>query len=418
MAHALALLTLALATAAAASRAEPSPPPPPPPPPPAERGYFVVNVSAPQQVILGLGFEIQSDSIGSGNNGLPNATTSVPWDLVPAERERFYSDMLGGFRLCRLALGLYFRGLTPDNASIVERWPGQAAALAEMAARSGIEGFAVEYWSPAPAWKSNGAYIDGSLRGTDKAFLAAFGASVAADARYLAARGIKPSWWGLQNEPYVGPSGCIYSCCGINGADYHGVFAAAAGAVRADFPNAVIHVSSGYGQHYSPTILEDPAALALVDAWTFHRVGYNSNDQIDDRAYFLANASGKPVLNNEFEYLDDKTSANRTLNTAQSIMNWFSFENAPAWFWLHALKPLTNTEAAGYGLGFWNPIDDPVSPSPVLPGHWEYNAENFNALAGFLKYLPWDSVRLDVIEDAVRYDQRVLAYLFDPARAR
>jgi hypothetical protein len=94
------------------------------------------------------------------------------------------------------------------------------------------------------------------------------------------------------------------------------------------------------------------------------------------------------------------------------------FENAPSWFWLHALKPLTNSEAAGYGLGFWNPIDEPVSPSPVLPGHWEYNLDNFNAVAGFLKYLPWDSVRLDVAEDVVRYDQRILAYLFDPARAR
>jgi MFS family permease len=91
---------------------------------------FTLNASATAQVILGLGFEIQSASIGSGNHGLPNATTSVPWDLVPAERSRFYSDMLQGFRLCRLALGLYFRGLTPDRAHMVERWPGQAAALA------------------------------------------------------------------------------------------------------------------------------------------------------------------------------------------------------------------------------------------------------------------------------------------------
>jgi len=270
-------------------------------PPPPARGLFIVNASAPQQVILGLGYEIQSDSIGSGNHGLPDATTSVPWDLVPSERARFNRELLGGFRLCRLALGLYFRGLTPDNASIVERWPGQAAALADMATGAGIEGFAVEYWSPAPAWKSNGAYIDGSLKGTDAAFLAAFGAAVAADARYLAARGITPSWWGLQNEPFVGPANCIYSCCGINASTYHLAFAAAATAVRASFPDTLIHASSGYGQHWSPQLLADPAALALVDAWTFHRVGADSNDQIEKAAYFLANASGRPVLNNEFE---------------------------------------------------------------------------------------------------------------------
>ena len=355
---------------------------------PPKPGYFVVNASNPQQVILGLGFEIQSDSIGSGNNGLPNSTTSVPWDLVASERERFYTDMLAGFRLCRLALGLYFRGLTADNKSIVERWPGQAAALADMAERVGLEGFALEYWSPAPYWKSNGAFIDGSLRSTDAAFLEAFGASVAGDAKYLAARGIKPAWWGLQNEPFVGPTGCIYSCCGISHADYHPAFAATAGAVRAAFPDTLIHASSGFGQDWSPAILSDPSALALVDAWTWHRVGADSNEQISLREYFLANATGRPVLNNEFEYLDSKTSPNRTLNTAQSIMNWFVFENAPSWFWLHALKPLTNSEAQGYGLGFWNPINEPVSPSPVLPGHWEFNYDNFNAVAGFLKYLP------------------------------
>jgi hypothetical protein len=99
-------------------------------------------------------------------------------------------------------------------------------------------------------------------------------------------------------------------------------------------------------------------------------------------------------------------------------MNWFVFENAPSWFWLHALKPLTNSESAGYGLGYWNPVIDPVVPSNVLPGHFEFNADNFNAIAGFLNHMPWDSVRLDVVEDVVRSDQRVLAYLFDPARAR
>ena len=386
-------------------------------PPSPTTALFTVNVSHTHQVILGLGFEIQSDSIGSGNHGLPNATTSVPWDLVPSERSRLYSDMLAGFRLCRLALGLYFRGLTPDAAHIVERWPGQAAALADMSTRVGLEGFAVEYWSPAPFWKSNGAYIDGGLRGTDAAFMGAFAAAVAADARYLAASGLHPAWWGLQNEPYVGPSGCIYSCAGINASTYHLAFRAAAGAVRADFPDTLIHASSGTGQHWSPQLAADPEALALVDAWTFHRVGADSNDQIANRAYFLNGSAGRPVLNNEYEYLDSRTNPNRTLNTAQSIMNWFVFEDAPAWFWLHALKPLTTSEAAGYGLGYWNPVADPV-PGALPPGHWEYNPDNFNAVAGFARYLPWDSVRVEVAEDEVRGDQRVLAYLFDPARAR
>lgn len=102
-------------------------------------GLFVVNMTAQRQTILGLGFEIQSDSIGSGNNGLPASNSSVPWDLTPSERSRFYTEMLTGFRYCRLALGLYLRGTTADGKQIVERWPGQAAVLADMAKQSGIE---------------------------------------------------------------------------------------------------------------------------------------------------------------------------------------------------------------------------------------------------------------------------------------
>ena len=386
--------------------------------PPAGTAFFRVNTTASAQVILGLGFEIQSDSIGSGNHGLPDENTSVPWDLTPSERVRFARELLAGFRFCRLALGLYFRGLTPDNASIVERWPGQSGGLAEMAALSGIEGFAVEYWSPAPFWKSNGAYIDGGLRGTDPAFMSAFGAAVAGDALYLKARGIEPVWWALQNEPAVGPTGCIYSCAGINASTYHVAFKATASAVRKALPDAIIHASSWSGQHWSPAISADPAALALVDVWTFHRVGADSNDQIDNAAYFLANTSGRPVANNEFEYLDSHTDPVRTINTAQSIMNWLVFEDAPVWYWLHALKPLTNSEADGYALGFWQPPLSPVANSSLAPGHFDLNADNLNAIAGFTKYMPWNAVRVPVAEDAVRYDQRVLAYRFDPARAR
>ncbi|MEO0055632.1 MAG: hypothetical protein RLZZ50_1579, partial [Verrucomicrobiota bacterium] len=34
-------------------------------------GQFRVHPEKPKQTILGMGVEIQSDSIGSGNNGLP-----------------------------------------------------------------------------------------------------------------------------------------------------------------------------------------------------------------------------------------------------------------------------------------------------------------------------------------------------------
>ena len=46
---------------------------------------------------------------------LPETTTSVPHDLLPPERLRFYQEMLKGFRYCRLAGGLYWRGLDPEG---------------------------------------------------------------------------------------------------------------------------------------------------------------------------------------------------------------------------------------------------------------------------------------------------------------
>jgi O-glycosyl hydrolase len=382
-------------------------------------GSYTVNLDDKQQVILGVGFEIQSDSIGSGNNGLPEVNTSVPNDLVQSEKDRFFTTMLQGFRYCRLATGLYFRGLSPDGTRTVERWPGQAAGLAEMALKSKIEGFEVEAWSPPPIFKTTYSYIDGHLNSTDPAFLDLFSDAVRDDSLYLQAHSITPVWWGLQNEPVVGTGGgCTYSCCWYNASTYYSTFKAAALKIRAALPNVVIHASSWSGQHYSPEILADPSALALVDAWTFHRVGADSDDQIGSQAYFLANASGKPVLSNEFEYLSGVPTAYRTINTAQSLMNWLTFENSPTWFWLHALKPIVNSEAATYGLGFWQPVINPSNASSLPPGHFDFNPWNWNSLSGFTKYMPWDSVRVSVKEDEVRKDNRILAFLFEPAMAR
>jgi hypothetical protein len=69
-------------------------------------GTYFINSSALAQTMLGIGLEIQSDSIGSGNDGLPLSNSSVPWELVPSERARLATDVVAGFRLIRLALGL------------------------------------------------------------------------------------------------------------------------------------------------------------------------------------------------------------------------------------------------------------------------------------------------------------------------
>ncbi len=93
-------------------------------------------------------------------------------------------------------------------------------------------------------------------------------------------------------------------------------------------------------------------------------------------------------------------------------MNWMVFENSPVWYWLHALKPVTNMEATGYALGFWRPagvVNNSLRPD-LQVGHWDFNPYIWNALAGFLKYLPWDATRLQVDESTVQYDQRILVW--------
>ncbi|WP_069111040.1 hypothetical protein [Jiangella alba] len=379
---------------------------------------YVVQWRKPRQTLLGLGYEIQSDSIGSGNNGLPDATTSVPHDLVERERNRFYREMLRGggdrgFRYCRLAMGLYLRGLTPDQKNVIGRWPEQLAELRDMMVKGRVEGLQVEYWSPTPAWKSNDSYIRGTLKSGDQAFLSDFADALVQDVRYLQDNGLPVSWWGLQNEPSVST---FYSTCTYTGDLYYNAFRTAASRMRSTFPRIRIHANSQDGQHGPGVdrIRADRGSLALVDGWTWHRIGTNTDELLPGRGGFAADNEHRAVFNNEFEYLSWDLSRKPwyTVNTAQSVMNWMVFHDSPTWIWLHALKPTYNSEALGYSLGFWRPWDDDDdSHFPDLEkGHWTWNPMNWNGVAGFLRHLPWDSVRVEVDEPAIDGDHRVMAW--------
>ena len=374
---------------------------------------YTVRVDLPRQTILGLGVEIQSDSIGSGNVGLPEKASGVPHDLTETERARFYNELLKGFRYVRLAMGLYLRGLTPDRQNIVERYPGQMNELREMIQQSGIEGAAVEYWSPPPYWKSSDSFIGGSLKRLDDVFLSDFSDAVVRDLDYLTDNGIPVKMFSLQNEPKYSYNK-TYSYTPYTNEQYYAAFRHVAPKVRATYPHVLIHNDSQGGQHGigSALIQADPAALSYVDAWTWHRIGADSTEQITNRLMFNSHRFGKPVFNNEFEYLSGGTSVYRMLNTAQSIMNWLTFENSPTWFWLHALKPTYNRESEGYGLGLWRPYDDDdYSKYPHIDkGHFDFIKTNWHAVAGFLKYLPWNSVRLHVDEGVLSANHRIMAW--------
>jgi len=280
--------------------------------------------------------------------------------------------------------------------------------LEELQRESGIEGFDVEYWSPAPYWKGpeqdfickKGGQRPRSM---NESFIDAFAAAMADDATYLTDHGLRVKWWGLQNEPYQ----CVnYASMKYDADTYHAVFKAVAPKIKAAVPGVRIEAGSGHGCHNEiAKVFSDPDTARYVDAWTYHRGGKSSDSEMTNRSC----GDGKPVWNNEWEFFRFNLGARDTIDMAQNVMNWFVFSESPTWTWLHALKPSYNSESVGFGLGFWRPYDDNKTQA-YEKGHWVFNNVTWNALAGFVRYMPWDAKRIAVGEDVVRRDQRILAF--------
>lgn len=356
---------------------------------------YVIDPSRTRQVIKGLGFEIQCDSIGSGNVGMPEEPIAIPHDLVPSERERLAREMLAGFRYCRLAGGLYWRGLDPEKKFLQPRWPEQLAELKELLDISGVDGVSFEYWSPAPFWKGNASYTgrfandpantlrcfapgfenDRVYRGNTDRFLADFAQAVVTDIQSLEAAGIKVSMWGLQNEP--ANSGTKYSYCKYNNsAEYVKTYRAVAGAVRRHDPRILLFADTDDFPEFIGPGMSDSEVASLVDAYAVHNIGEPSENVRRTHERFRRELPPRPWFQNEYEYLRGGATPRRCLNTVQHIMNSFQLCENPTWFWLHALKPLKNAEASGFALGFWKSlIDKPTTAGADKLRRWPEGPE-------------------------------------------
>lgn len=349
-----------------------------------------------KQTVLGLGFEIQSDSIGSGNNGLPEAAIAVPHDLLPSERERLAKEMLTGFRYMRLAGGLYWRGLNDQQSMLQPRWPEQLSELKELADLAGVEGLSFEYWSPAPYWKANRNYIgkrqhdpentlrpfgstfatDPDYKGDRSRFFKDFAKAIVADISTLETAGLKVSMFGLQNEPDSNDS--KYPTNGyLTSANYIEAFRPVAEAIRLHDQEIMIFsdTAAKFPSFIAPA-MNDPATAKLVDAYVVHTIGYDSATVKQVDARIRTELPPRPWFQNEYEYLTGGATPARTLNTVQHIMNSFQVAGNPTWFWLHALKPAGNAEASGYALGFWNSRIAPIEMKKAdTPPRWHSGAE-------------------------------------------
>lgn len=444
-------------------------PPAPGPPPVNSRGVFTIDNSPAgrRQVFEGVQVELQSDSIGSYNTGMPkegtlvsdndNSTIGAPHDLAPAERERFAMEVMRGVRTIRLAMGLFLRGMGPQNRSIVGRWPSQMMELKQLQDLSGIEGWAPEYWSPPAGWKDTGSYYSGTLASFDPNFLQHFCRGVSGDVKYLTASGLNVSWWGLQNEPGSGPNttSCpppppglpgvsseftvsqhtvladvgvtagtataanSYAKCEYKQCDYYYAFKACAKQIKALDPRIRIHANSWSGQVGASPIANDPEALALVDAWTWHTVNQPSQHDFGNQTRLWN--YGKLDFTNEHEYQPGSPFAGTEVGTVaavNSFLNTLTFKDSPTGsIILHAIKPTTNLESLGYGWTWWRPTGTSApSQFPTLkPNHFTWNYWNWNSVAPFVKTVPWNSLRINVIEDTQRLHQRVVAFETPPA---
>ncbi|GAA4295214.1 hypothetical protein [Aestuariibaculum suncheonense] len=332
-----------------------------------------------KQTVWGIGFEIQSDAIGSGNTGLPEDKHAVPHDLTKQERERFATEMLKGFRYCRIAGGLYWRGLDAESKYLQPRWPEQLEELREMIDVAGVEGVSLEYWSPAPFWKANNSYLgkggadkyntlrcfgpdfgtDPIYKGDTLRFLNDFAEACVTDLQTLKEAGIKPLKWGLQNEPMVSNNQQYSTCKYFSKEDYVKAYVAAAKAIRNYDPSILLisDTENKYPGKIGP-FMSDPEVASLVDAYVVHTVGWDSESVKSVGKRINDSLPYKPWFQNEYEYLTGGATPERCLNTVQHIMNSFQIGENPSWYWIHALKPFKNSEASGYSLGFWKSLEE------------------------------------------------------------
>jgi hypothetical protein len=401
------------------------------------QSVFTVHPDKPKQVIKGIGFEIQSDSIGSGNHGLPQEPIAVPHDLIPSERDRLAKEMLKGFRYCRLAGGLYWRGTDPAGKVLQPRWPEQLKELRELLDSAGVEGVSLEYWSPAPYWKANRSYValegpngramnrlrcfaadfdkDPDYQGDAQRFLKDFGNAVVTDIKTLKDAGIRTSMFGLQNEPNVNHT--IYSTCEYPTSEqYVQAYCAVATAVRTHDPAILLFADTehGYPKKIGPA-MNDPEVAALVDAYAVHIVGSPSTTPIEVYEKIRKTLPLRPWFQNEYEYLTGGATRERCLNTVEHIMNSFQLAENPTWFWIHCLKPLKNAEASGYALGFWKSQIEPSAGVPAeQPRRWP-EGPAYTALPKELESLEMVSAKFDRSRPAVGYNfivnQPVTIYL-------
>jgi hypothetical protein len=403
--------------------------------------------AAASQTWRGPMVELQADSFSGGNNvsAIPptDSTTDVwgvPFSLTTSEQTRLRDEYFPGngygFQYLRFPLGFAYRGFrnivvdasTPAGGlakNIGPRFAGQDTSIKNLMALAAANGGGLypTYWSPAPYWKTNGAYPGGqvsggnvgslwaggtyartvtldSIRTTDPtqyaAQCAAFAAAVRDDQEYLHINVAPVRGFSLQNEaanPAVGYYGhCFYESAQL----YADVF----DAVKAQLDQSTI-LATYAGQanplfYFGPDYGSDYGTRPYFGAYSRHHITNLSADADyakSNTATWKTAAGVLPVIDTEFEYFADPGNDPwQFANTALVQAHFMSLLNAPTHCpMIHIGKQLGATGASGNTKGYGvtavrlpAPFSEPPTttgdPFPTL-GHGEYVSQSLNANA-------------------------------------
>jgi hypothetical protein len=385
---------------------------------------FTLSPATTFQTMDGLGFELQSDSIEGDAGGIQQSdTASIPLDLTASERVRLAQTIAsvpggGAFDNFRLAMGLYYRGITSDGKNFTERLTGQNAAIKKFISDSGVRGIAYLQWSPAPFYKRvtiNGTtysggttsvpnqtsdpngyntYLRNMLQGggldaPDKtanptayaAWMDDFSSHVLADMEYVHTNVGRVVKFSPQNEPATGGTTGTYPACVWTAQQMYDFLKVIVPKIRA---SAVLSTYNGQANRVdiymdaqagqtgigSALIAADPSLLSQMSGWAWHDIDRLSVDagwaRVNAATRYNLNTSGLPVFSDENEYFDTYLTpgtaqylppAYRFANTVLQPMMWFLYENSTIWYWIHIGKPSTGpaSESQGRSLTVWKP---------------------------------------------------------------
>lgn len=416
---------------------------------PTEGTVYARTTSYDQQTYAYKGFlqETQFDVLNNGVQPYPDdpavITPAVTTSINATGRNYLANQIMtaqGGdsVRLCRFGLGLHYRGLTNANQNFIQRWATQNAEIKALLTAAGTEGMYVEYWSPAPAFKSNTSLLGGAGVGLNApatgdpgyaAWIDNFTTCMVTDLENVHTNILPVLAFSPQNENKT--SVANYASCAYTAQQYYDVLKSVIPKINAStilawknyptntIPNTVLisYDSSENGffpNSLSKTLVEaDSALLALITWNTGHELGNVPPDADYIKKFPTAFTYTNPntgipyrTFIDEFEYLSPATIANGAPWLFSNTMLYYcwaiTFLNSPYLTFIYSTRPYSDNTVPGYPISVYNPTGVPVPSGPYVglgSGLVQSVPQNLNAVQMILGNIPRETLEQNTLQN-------------------